>query len=185
MYRHNGGVRGKKAANNFVSAIKSVELPRGRMNGGILGGGGRGDRLSDNLEENIDNTSGIWDINGLVLIDEDVTTVVTVDTSYWRDDPPYQVWNETSRWVVATGVWYTGCQSAPCGSIWGCGGDQRSAGNAGSTWTHIGGGCSDPWTYEAYSASGYYSTYDPPPVYVSQSEQQSSTSTYRTWNFFA
>ena len=189
MYRHNGGVRGKKAANNFVSAIKSVELPRGRMNGGILGGGGNGDRLSDNLEENINNTSGIWDVNGLVLIDEDVTTVTTIDTSYWRDDPPYQRFVETSRYVIATGPWYAQCSSPPCGDKWGCGGRQTQAGNAGFKWTYHGSGaanaCSDPWIYEAYQKVGYYTTVDPPPVYVTQSEEQSTTTTHRTWNFFA
>lgn len=189
MYRHNGGLRGKKAANNFVSTIKSLELPRGRMNGGILGGGGTGDRLSDNLEDNVDNTSGIWDIDGLVLVDEDVTTIVTVDTSYYRQDPPYQVFNETSRTVHVTGYWYTGCPDgigAPCNSIWGCQGDLRSSGNNGAhSWISFGSGCSNPWVYEAYNTYGYYSMYTPPPVYVPQSEQQSSTTTYKVWNFFA
>lgn len=121
------------------------------------------------------------------LLDEDVDTVSYVDNSYWTDPPPYQQFVETSRWTVATGPWYpsqTHC--APCGSMWGCGGDQRNAGNAGSRWTTIGSGsdCSNPWIYAAESRSGYYQTVDPPAYYTEQIDEVVTTTTHKTWNFF-
>ena len=183
MYRHNGGIFGKKAANNNVAVILSLG-PRGRKNGSIIDGT---DRLVDHLEGMVPKVSGIWRMSGMQLVDEDVDTISYVDNSYWTDPPPYQQFVETSRWAVATGPWYPGQSNCyPCGSMWGCGGDQRNAGNAGSSWTHIGSGsdCSDPWIYTAYSASGYYQTVDPPPYYTEQIDAVTTTTTHKTLNFF-
>ena len=184
MYRHNGGIFGKRAANNNVAVILSLG-PRGRKNGSIIDGT---DRLVDHLEGMVPKVSGIWRMSGMQLVDEDVDTVSYVDNSYWTDPPPYQQFVETNRWTVTTGPWHPSCPSAsrPCGSAWGCGGDQRNAGNAGSRWISFGSGdtCSDPWIYAAESVSGYYQTVDPPPFYTEQIDAVVSTATYKTWNFF-
>jgi hypothetical protein len=184
MYRHNGSILGKRAANNNVATIFSLG-PRGRKNGSIIDGSSR---LVDHLEGMIPRVSGIWRLSGMQLVDEDVDTVTVINNSYWTDPAPYQAFVETSRWTVATGVWHPSCPAAqqPCGSMWGCGGDNRNAGNAGSTWTYLGSGdtCSDPWIYAAQSATGYYQTVDPPPYYTEQLDSTTTTVTHKTWNFF-
>lgn len=185
MYRHNGGILGKQAANTNIAVMMSIG-PRGRKNGSIIDGS---NRLVDHLEGMVPKVSGIWRLSGMQLVDEDVDTVTYVDNSYWTDPPPYQQFVETSRSVVATGNWYPGGTScSPCGSMWGCSGDQRNAGNAGSSWTTIGSSgtasCSNPWVYAAWNATGYYQTVDPPAYYTEQIDATTTTTTHKTWNFF-
>ena len=187
MYRHNGNVRGSQAANTAV--MFSVQLPRGRKNGSFMGGG---DRLSVTPANNVDKQSGIWSINGMHLVDQDIVTTTYQDNSYWTDPPPYQQFVETGRTAHATGPWYPNCPAAqrPCGpQPWGCGGNLRGTGSPFglNTWTYIGpgsNGCADPWIYTTWNQQGYYRTVDPPPVYTEQIDEVNTTTTHTVWSFF-
>lgn len=188
MYRFNGYCKGAKIANFTTSAtgvIKSQGEPRGRANGGFLGV----DRsLSDNLDNNLDKTSGIWHLSmGLTLV-EDHPVDTTVDNSYYEDQPSQQQFQETSRTRLGGGYkWNVSMDVAACGTVqWPQGqyGGHSSSGynNLTRDWTKVGTQGCDGWTFDVYGIQGYYYTYYPPPVYVEQIDIV--TNYYTVWDFF-
>ena len=186
MYRFNGGIKGSKRTNVRSTAghINSVGPPRGRHNGGYLGV----NRLNDNLDNNVNKTSGIWHLTtGLKFVEDHAITEV-VDNSYYQNQPSQQVFNETSRTVLGGGYkWNVGMDLAACGTVmWpqGSMGGVNTSGYAqsGRTWTKIGTQGCDGWTFEVYGVQGYYTTYYPPPVYVEQFDNV--TNYYDVWDYF-
>ena len=111
MYRFNGGIKGSKRTNVKSTAghITSLGEARGRHNGGYLGV----KRLSDNLDDNINNTSGIWHLStGLKFVEGHAITEV-VDNSYYQDQPSQQIYQHKVC-HQETPVWhYQVCQT-PC-----------------------------------------------------------------------
>ena len=186
MYRFNGGIKGSKRANvrSTEGHINSVGQPRGRHNGGYLGV----NRLSDNLDDNVNKTSGIWYLTtGLKFVEDHAVTEV-VDNSYYQDQPSQQVFNETSRSTLGGGYQWNPHNKTQCpGAMWpnGSMGGVNTSGYAqsGRTWTFIGsqGNCSN-WIFSVYGVQGYYSTYYPPPVYVEQFDNV--TNYYDVWDYF-
>lgn len=180
-----GGLRGAKAANS--SRIKSVAQPRGRANGGILGAS----QIDSNLDNNVNKTSGIWSIDGLVLVDHDVTTVETIDNSYWEYPPSYQDFAETSRTYLGGGYEWNPHPKAQCpGDMWpqGSMGGHSGAGYAGGAvrqWTSYGNQSTcENWYFDVYGANGYYYTVYPDPIYHEDITYNNVTTTYRVWNYF-
>jgi len=186
MYRFNGGIFGYKVQNIETEPgyIKSAILPRGRHNGGYIGAG---ERLSDNLDDNVDKTSGIWHLStGLKFVENHAITT-EVDNSYYESQPPQQAFQETSRTFLGGGyTWnpYSACPSVmwPQGSM----GGHSGAGYAGGTqrdWTSFGSSATCTyWSFDVYGINGYYYTYYPPPVYVEQIDIV--TNYYDVWDYF-
>jgi hypothetical protein len=192
MYRFNGYLKGAKIT-NFTSAsgvIKSAGEPRGRANGGFIGV----DRsLSDNLDNNVDKTSGIWHMSmGITLVeDHPITTIV--DNSYYEPQPSEQRFEQTSRTYLGGGfVWnpISTAERERCGVVtWPSGpyGGISSSGyeSLNRDWTKVGmsgpDNC-DGWIFDVYGIQGYYYTYYPPPVYVEQLDEV--TNYYTVWDYF-
>lgn len=190
MYRFNGYLKGAKIA-NFTSAtgvIKSAGEPRGRANGGYLG---VNRTLSDNIDNNVDKTSGIWHMSmGLKLV-ENHPVDTTVDNSYYEAQPPEERFQETSSTYLGGGyTWNVAYIVSNCpGTVtWPQGdyGGHSASGYSGGLsrkWTAFGdqNNCIG-WTFDVYGIQGYYYTYYPPPVYVEQIDIV--TNYYTVWDFF-
>lgn len=182
----NGGVRGSRLTSNS-NRITSAFQPRGRNNGGIIGER----RIDSNLDNNVAKTSGIWNIDGLVLVDHDVTTTTVVDNSYWEYPAPYQAFNETSRSYLGGGYQWNPHNKTACpGAMWpngDYGGHSSSGYNGGlsRSWTFIGdqSNCSN-WIFDVYGSSGYYYTVYPDPIYHEDITYVDTTTTYSVWNYF-
>ena len=186
MYRFNGGIKGSKVTSVRSTAgyINSLGEARGRHNGGYLGV----NRLTDNLDDNVDKTSGIWHLTtGLKFVEDHAVTEV-VDNSYWQSQPSEQRFQETSRTRLGGGYQWNPHSKATCpGDMWpngSYGGISSSGYNSLSRdWTFIGSqsNCSN-WIFDVYGISGYYYTYYPPDVYVEQFDNV--TSYYDVWDYF-
>jgi hypothetical protein len=188
MYRFNGGIFGYKVQNIETAPgyIKSAILPRGRHNGGYIGAG---ERLSDNLDDNVDKTSGIWHLStGLKFVENHAITT-EVDNSYYENQPAQQAFQETSRTFLGGGYQWNPHNKTQCpGAMWpngSMGGHSGSgyAGGAQRDWTSFGSAstCTN-WTFDVYGINGYYYTYYPPPVYVEQIDIV--TNYYDVWDYF-
>lgn len=185
----NGGIRGSRISRPATTAATISAgsiVPRGRKNGGILGER----QVTNNLDNNINKTSGIWDLDGLVLIDHDITTTQTIDNSYWEYPPPYQAFAETSRTYLGGGYkWNVSMDLTACGTVMWPSGDYGGhtyggAGGVSRTWTKVGTTGCDGWTFDVYGVDGYYYTEYPDPIYHEVIEYQDVTTTYKVWDFF-
>ena len=176
MYRHNGGIRGSKLVGN--SGIISAEQPRGRKNGGIIGN----DRLDTNLDNNVNKTSGIWDLGGFVAVNHDIVTVQVTDNSYYTYPDPYQAFQETSRTYAGGGYrWFPGAEATNCGMpTW----PDGSFGNYTRQWTQVGSVNCSGWIFDIYDVQGYYYTVYPPPIYTEDITYTDVTTTYIVWDIF-
>jgi len=189
MFRwRNGGVRGARLTSNS-NRITSAFQPRGRANGGIIGER----RIESNLDNNVAKTSGIWSIDGLVLVDHDVTTTTVVDNSYWEYPPSYEAYAETSSTYLGGGyTWNVGAVANNCGlPTWPQGpyGGHSSSGYNGGlrrqwTDTTYDAATCDGWTFDVYGSSGYYYTVYPDPIYHEDITYVDTTTTYRVWDYF-
>lgn len=184
MYRFNGGIRGRKVSNwkTAVGYIKSAIQPRGRHNGGFLGV----DRLSDDLDENVNKTSGIWHLSTGLKFVESHAVVTTVDNSYYQQQPPEQRWNQTGSTRLGGGYQWNPHNKTDCpGPMWPQGSyGPHGGGNLSRTWTTVGqaAGCQN-WVFDVYRAQGYYYTYYPPAIYVEQIDTQ--TTYHSVWDYFS
>jgi len=182
MFRwRNGGVRGAKIGTS--SRILSADQPRGRGNGGIIGNR----RIDSNLDNNVNKTSGIWDIDGITLVSHNVTTTETVDNSYYEYPPPYEDFAETSRSYLGGGYrWFPGADATNCGMPTWPDGDMggHSGSNLQRTWTQVGSVNCSGWIFDVYQVNGYYYTVYPAPIYHEVIENIQVTNTYSVWNYF-
>lgn len=189
----NGGIRGSRISRPATTAATISAgniVPRGRKNGGILGER----QVTNNLDNNVNKTSGIWDLDGLVLIDHDVTTTQTIDNSYWEYPPPYEAFQQTSSTYLGGGYqWNVAYVRANCPGKsvqWPQGdyGGHSAAGYTGGlsrTWTTIGNSNNcESWVFDVYGIDGYYYTEYPDPIYHEVIEYQDVTNTYKVWDFF-
>ena len=177
MYRHNGGIKGVKRTEAQGGMI-SAALPYGRANGGFNGF----DRLDSNLDNNINNVSGIWDSDGFFAVNHDVVTTVTVDNSYYTPQPSYQAYQETSRTYAGGGYrWFPSAASDGCGMpTW----PDGSFGGYTRQWTQVGSINCSGWIFDIYTVTGYYYTVYPPDIYTEDITTTQVTTTYRVWNFY-
>lgn len=178
MYRHNGGVIGSRINESGSGIILSVELPRGRYNGGIIDGT---DRLTANNSLNVGKFSGVWNNSGMTFVTQSIDVITYVDNSYIDDPPPYEQFTETGRTAAGSGEWYPNASS--CGTAMWPGGDRRTSADAHS-WTYFGQSNCDPWVYTIYTVQGYYTTIDPPPVYVEQIDEVVTTAIHDIWTYY-
>ncbi len=186
MYRHNGGVRGKKrtASEGGMKTMAKGRI-RGRSNGGFMGI----EMRSANLQDNINKLSGIWPLHGTKFTPNgaSVTTTSTVDNSYYRQDPPYQQFVVTSSTTLGGGYkWNVSMDLAACGTVMWPQGDMggHSGSNLVRTWTKVGTSGCDGWTFSVQQQSGYYQTVYPDPVYVEQFDEVTTTTQYNVWDWF-
>ena len=191
----NGGIRGRRISRPAATAATISAgniVPRGRKNGGILGER----QVNDNLDNNVNKTSGIWDLDGLVIVDHDVVTTTVVDNSYWEYPAPYDAFQETSRTYLGGGYIWNPISTAErerCGVVtWPSGpyGGHSSSGYTGGLsrdWTKVGmsgaDNC-DGWRFDVYGSNGYYYTVYPDPIYHEDITYVDTTTTYRVWDFF-
>ena len=186
MYRHNGGVKGKKrtASQGGMKTMAKGRI-RGRSNGGFMGI----EMRSENLQDNINKLSGIWPLHGTKFTPNgaSVTTTSTVDNSYYRQDPPYQAFQVTSTTVLGGGYkWNVSMDLAACGTVmWPQGPfGGHSGGSLGRNWTKVGTSGCDGWTFDVTRSEGYYYTVYPDPVYVEQFDEVTTTTQYDVWDWF-
>jgi len=186
VYRHNGGVRGKKrtASEGGMKTMAKGRI-RGRSNGGFMGI----EMRSANLQDNINKLSGIWPLHGTKFTPNgaSVTTTSTVDNSYYRQDPPYQQFVVTSSTTLGGGYkWNVSMDLAACGTVMWPQGDMggHSGSNLVRTWTKVGTSGCDGWTFSVQQQSGYYQTVYPDPVYVEQFDEVTTTTQYNVWDWF-
>jgi hypothetical protein len=189
MYRFNGGIKGSKVTSVKSTAgyINSLGEARGRHNGGYLGV----NRLTDNLDDNVDKTSGIWHLTtGLKFVEDHAVTEV-VDNSYWEPQPSEQRFQQTGSTRLGGGYQWnvsyvrTNCPGKSVQWPQGSYGGHSSAGynNLSRTWTTIGhSNACESWVFDVYGISGYYYTYYPPDVYVEQFDNV--TNYYDVWDYF-
>tara|TARA_B100000214_G_scaffold215604_1_gene156639 strand:- start:178 stop:741 length:564 start_codon:yes stop_codon:yes gene_type:complete len=186
MYRHNGGYKGIKRTQSqggFFNAAKG--RIRGRSNGGFMGV----EMRSADLQQNINKLSGIWPLHGtrFVVNGASITTTETVDNSYYRQDPPYQAFQQTGSTTLGGGYkWNVSMDLAACGTVtWPQG---SMGGHTGSnlqrSWTKVGTQGCDGWTFDVIQVSGYYYTVYPDPVYVEQFDEVTTTTEYNVWDWF-
>tara|TARA_X000001036_G_scaffold141529_1_gene134383 strand:- start:890 stop:1456 length:567 start_codon:yes stop_codon:yes gene_type:complete len=187
VYRHNGGIKGKKrtaSQGGMLSGAKGVI--RGRSNGGFMGV----EMRSADLQDNINKLSGIWPLHGTKFTPNgaSVTTTSTVDNSYYRQDPPYQAFQETSRSRLGGGYkWNVSMDLAACGTVqWPQGpyGGLGSLSNLQRVWTKVGTQGCDGWTFDVVTVGGYYYMVYPDPVYVQQFDEVTTTTQYNVWDWF-
>lgn len=190
MYRFNGGIIGTKVTNVKTTSgyITSVGGARGKHNGGYIGT----ERLSDNLDNNVNKTSGIWHLSTGLRFVTNHPVDTTVDNSYYQDQPSEQRFQQTGSTYLGGGYqWNIAYVRANCPGKsvqWPQGdyGGHSAAGYTGGlsrTWTTIGdqNNC-ESWVFDVYGISGYYYTYYPPPVYVEQIDIV--TNYYDVWDYF-
>lgn len=177
MYRFNGSIKGVKVTGTS-GLIQSIGQPRGRKNGGIIGN----DRLDTNLDNNVNKTSGIWDLGGLVAVNHDIVTVQVTDNSYYTSQPSYQAFQETSRTYAGGGYrWFPSAASDGCGQpTWPDGSFSQYT----RVWTQVGSVNCSGWIFDIYDVQGYYYTVYPPPIYTEDIVYTDITTTYKVWNFF-
>lgn len=181
MYRHNGGVRGKKrtASQGGMKTMAKGRI-RGLSNGGFMGV----DMRSENLQDNINKLSGIWPLHGTKFTPNgaSVTTTTTVDNSYYTYPDPYQAFQETSRTYAGGGYrWFPGADAANCGMpTWPDGAYHSYT----RQWTQVGSVNCSGWIFDIYVVQGYYYTVYPDPVYNEQFDQVTTVTEYDVWDWF-
>ncbi len=187
MYRHNGGVRGKKRTTSESGMWTAAKgRIRGRSNGGFMGI----DMRSADLQQNVNKLSGIWPLHGTKFTPNgaSITTTTTVDTSYWEYPPSYQAFQVTSTTTLGGGYrWFPGADASNCGMpTWPDGSmGGHSGSNLSRTWTQVGSVNCSGWVFDVVQQSGYYYTVYPDPIYHEQSEEVTTTTDYDVWDFFA
>ena len=181
MYRHNGGVKGKKrtASQGGMKTMAKGRI-RGLSNGGFMGV----DMRSADLQQNINKLSGIWPLHGTKFTPNgaSVTTTTTVDNSYYTYPDPYQAFQETSRTYAGGGYrWFPGADATNCGMpTWPDGAFHGYT----RQWTQVGSVNCSGWIFDIYSVSGYYYTVYPDPVYHEQFDQVTTVTEYDVWDGF-
>ena len=181
MYRHNGGVRGKKrtaSQSGMWTAAKGVI--RGRSNGGFMGV----EMRSADLQDNINKLSGIWPLHGTKFVPNgaSVTTTSQVDNSYYTYPDPYQAYQETGRTYQGGGYrWFPGADATNCGMpTW----PDGSFSGYTRQWTQVGSVNCSGWVFDIYTVTGYYYTVTPDPVYNEQIDTVTTTTDYDVWDWF-
>ena len=181
MYRHNGGVRGKKrtaSQSGMWTAAKGVI--RGRSNGGFMGV----EMRSADLQDNINKLSGIWPLHGTKFVPNgaSVTTTSQVDNSYYTYPDPYQAYQETGRTYQGGGYrWFPGADATNCGMpTWPDGAFHSYT----RQWTQVGSVNCSGWIFDIYTVTGYYYTVTPDPVYNEQIDTVTTTTDYDVWDWF-
>lgn len=188
MYRHNGGVKGKKRGDASQSGMWTAAkgIIRGRSNGGFMGV----DMRNNDLQDNINKLSGIWPLHGTKFVPNgaSVTTTSTVNNSYYTYPDPYEAFQETERNRLGGGYkWNVSMDLAACGTVtWPQGpyGGLGSLSNLQRVWTKVGTTGCDGWTFDVVSVGGYYYTVYPDPVYNEQFDEVTTTTQYNVWDWF-
>jgi len=180
MTDRNRGYKGTKVSSGGIRPLSSNS---GYGNGGFFGK----KRIDTNIQNNIDNTSGIWRLSGMKFTTATLET--EIDNSYFEEQPSEQRWEETNRVFDSGGYkWNTGLTDAPCnlplwpsGSKGGVTGYDRTF----RDWTKIGSDedTCDGWTFDIYGLTGYFYTFYPDPIYVE--DITIVTNDYDVWDFFA
>ena len=182
MYRHNGGLKGKKRGDASQSGMWTAAkgVIRGRSNGGFMGV----EMRSADLQQNINKLSGIWPLHGSKFTPNgaSVTTTTQVDNSYYTYPDPYQAYQETSRTYAGGGYrWFPGADATNCGMpTWPDGAFHSYT----RQWTQVGSVNCSGWIFDIYTVTGYYYTVTPDPVYNEQIDTVTTTTDYDVWDWF-
>ncbi len=182
MYRHNGGLKGKKRGDASQSGMWTAAkgVIRGRSNGGFMGV----EMRSADLQDNINKLSGIWPLHGTKFVPNgaSVTTTSQVDNSYYTYPDPYQAYQETGRTYQGGGYrWFPGADATNCGMpTW----PDGSFSGYTRQWTQVGSVNCSGWVFDIYTVTGYYYTVTPDPVYNEQIDTVTTTTDYDVWDWF-
>jgi hypothetical protein len=182
VYRHNGGLKGKKRGDASQSGMWTAAkgVIRGRSNGGFMGV----EMRSADLQDNINKLSGIWPLHGTKFVPNgaSVTTTSQVDNSYYTYPDPYQAYQETGRTYQGGGYrWFPGADATNCGMpTW----PDGSFSGYTRQWTQVGSVNCSGWVFDIYTVTGYYYTVTPDPVYNEQIDTVTTTTDYDVWDWF-